>query len=147
MWGSRLTADDQNALWNLFSAISQPIVISEEEVRVASDLSSCGPAFLACLLEQFIDAAVMSTGMERETATELACEMMYGTARLMLEHSCSPSELQAKVSVPGGITAAALEVLRKSTRGAFRQVLYTTHEKFAEDLERVDTSLFPRERT
>lgn len=147
MWGSRLTEEDQTALWNLFSAISQPITILEDEVRVASDLSSCGPAFLACLLEQFIDAAVMSTGMERETATSLACEMMLGTARLMLEEPCSPSELQAKVSVPGGITAAALDVLRKSTRGAFLQVLYTTHQKFADDLDRVDSSLSPRERT
>lgn len=147
MWGSRLTKEDRSALWNLFSSISRPIEILEEEVRVASDISSCGPAFLANLLEQFIDAAVMSTGMERETATELACEMMLGTARLMLEHPLSPSELQARVSVPGGITAAALDVLRKSTRGAFLQVIYTTHEKFAEDLDRVDSSLFPRERT
>jgi competence protein ComER len=147
MWGSRLTPKDQAGLWELFSYISTPIEILEEEVRVASDISSCGPAFLACLLEQFIDAAVMSTGMERETAASLACEMMLGTARLLVELPCSPSELQARVSVPGGITAAALEVLRKSTRGAFTQVLYTTHEKFAEDLDRVDSSLFPRERT
>jgi competence protein ComER len=147
MWGSRLTEKDQQGLWNLFSAISRPIRIPEEEVRVASDLSSCGPAFMAYLLEQFIDAAVLSAGMERETATALACEMMLGSARLMLELPCSPSELQAKVSVPGGITSAALDSLRKSTRGAFLQVLYTTHEKFAEDLDRVDSSLFPRERT
>ncbi len=147
MWGTRLTEDDKQELWQLFSSISRPICVPEDEVRVASDLSSCGPAFMACLLEQFIDAAVLSAGMERETATALACEMMLGTARLMLELPCTPAELQARVSVPGGITAAALESLRKSTRGAFLQVLYTTHEKFAEDLDRVDSSLFPRERT
>jgi len=147
MWGSRLTETDKRGLWELFSSISRPICVPEDEVRVASDLSSCGPAFMAYLLEQFIDAAVLSTGMERDTATALACEMMLGTARFMLEYPCSPAELQARVSVPGGITAAALESLRKSTRGAFLQVLYTTHEKFAEDLDRVDSSLFPRERT
>lgn len=146
MWGTRLSEEDRSSLWNLFSTISRPIVVPEEEVRVASDISSCGPAFLAYVLEQFIDAAVMSTGMERETATALACEMMLGTAQLMLELPCSPAELQKRVSVPGGITAAALDVLRKSTRGVFLQVLYTTHEKFAEDLERVDSSLFPTER-
>ncbi|BBI34774.1 late competence protein ComER [Cohnella abietis] len=145
MWGTRLTTEDKTALWELFSTISKPIEILEEEVRVASDLSSCGPAFLANLLEQFIEAAVVSTGMERETATALACEMMLGTARLMVEYPCSPEELQARVSVPGGITAVALEVLQNSTQGAFLQVLHTTHEKFAEDLDRVDSSLFPRE--
>jgi len=147
MWGGRLSDEDKKELWTLFSSISRPVCVPEEEVRVASDLSSCGPAFLACLLEQFIDAAVLSAGMDRDTATTLAGEMMLGTARLMLELPCTPAELQAKVSVPGGITAAALESLRKSTRGAFHQVLYTTHEKFAEDLDRVDSSLFPRERT
>ncbi|MFC4599306.1 late competence protein ComER [Cohnella hongkongensis] len=147
MWGTRLTEEEKRGLWELFSSISRPVCVSEDEVRVASDLSSCGPAFLAYLLEQFVDAAVLTAGMERQTATALACEMMLGTARLMLELPCTPAELQARVSVPGGITAAALESLRKSTRGAFLQVLYTTHEKFAEDLDRVDSSLFPRERT
>lgn len=146
MWGSRLNAEDRAGLHRLFSSISQPIEIEEEEVRAASDLSSCGPAFLACLLDDFIVAAV-SMGMDRQTATQLASEMMLGTARLLLEYPCTPAELQAKVSVPGGITEVALDVLRKSTRGAFMQVLNTTHEKFAEDLERVEGALFPRERT
>jgi len=146
MWGSRLTPEDRSALCGLFAAISRPIEIDEDEVRAASDLSSCGPAFLAYLLDDFIIAAV-SMGMDRQTATALASEMMLGTARLLLEYPCTPGELQAKVSVPGGITEAALDVLRKSTRGAFMKVLNTTHEKFVEDLDRVEGSLFPRERT
>jgi competence protein ComER len=146
MWGSRLTQDDRAQLLRLFSSISRPIEIEEDEVRAASDMSSCGPAFLACLLEEFILAAV-AMGMDRQTATALALEMMLGTARMLIEFPCTPSELQARVSVPGGITEAALEVLRKSTRGAFMKVMDVTHEKFAEDLERVDFSLFPRERT
>lgn len=146
MWGSRLNADDRAGLLRLFSTISSPIEIEEDEVRAASDLSSCGPAFLAYLLDEFIVAAV-SMGMDRQTAMRLAGEMMLGTARMLLEYPCTPAELQAKVSVPGGITEVALDVLRKSTRGAFMQVLNTTHEKFAEDLERVEGALFPRERT
>lgn len=146
MWGSRLNSDDREQLLRLFSSISRPIEIEEEEVRAASDLSSCGPAFLAYLLDEFILAAV-SMGMDRQTATSLASEMMLGTARLLLEYPCTPAELQAKVTVPGGITEVALDVLRKSTRGAFIDVMNTTHEKFAEDLDRVESSLFPRERT
>ncbi|WEK53095.1 MAG: late competence protein ComER [Candidatus Cohnella colombiensis] len=146
MWGSRLTQLDRVELHQLLSAISRPIEIEESAVRAASDLSSCGPAFLAYVLEDFIVAAVLM-GMDRETATELAGEMMLGTARLLLERPCTPSELQAMVAVPGGITEAALQVLRKSTRGVFTQVLNTTHEKFTEDLDRVDSSLFPREYT
>ncbi|MBB6729765.1 late competence protein ComER [Cohnella zeiphila] len=141
MFGSRLEAEDRERLRSLFSAISQPLEIPEEEIRVASDLSSCGPAFMAQLLEQFVDAAVESTGIDRELATKLACEMLLGTARLMLEQGCDPAELQRRVSVPGGITAVALEELRRSTQGAFLRVLKVTHEKFAEDLIRVEASL------
>jgi competence protein ComER len=89
MWGSRLSNDDRLTLWNLFSRISRPVEIAEEEVRVASDLSSCGPAFFAYLLDQFIEAAVLETGMDRSIATSLASEMMYGTAKLLADQGLS----------------------------------------------------------
>jgi len=140
MFGSRLDAADRERLLGLFSAISRPVEIPEKDVRVASDLSSCGPAFMAQLLEQFIDAAA-SFGIGRPLAERLACEMLLGTARLLQEPDCGPAELQRRVSVPGGITAVALEELRQATRGAFLRVLRVTHGKFAEDVERVEASL------
>lgn len=143
MFGSRLTPEDRERLRRLFAKISRPVDIPEEEVRVASDLSSCGPAFMAYLLEQFVDAAAESTGMDRQLAATLALEMLAGTARWLRDTGGSPGELQRRVSVPGGITAAALEELRQATDGAFRRVLQTTHEKFAEDLRKVEKSLHP----
>ncbi|MCC3375652.1 late competence protein ComER [Cohnella sp. REN36] len=144
MYGTRLTPDDRSMVTALFATISRPIEIPEDEVRVASDLSSCGPAFMASLLEQFVDAAVDRAGMDRELAHRLAVEMLLGTARLLAEQGCSPAELQARVSVPGGITAAALSELREATAGAFERVLRTTHQKYAEDLEKVEASLARR---
>ncbi|RUS48556.1 late competence protein ComER [Cohnella sp. AR92] len=141
MFGSRLEERDRALLFRLFSAISRPVQIAEEDVRVASDIASCGPAFMANLLEQFIEAAVSTTGVSRETATVLARDMLLGTARLLQNAGCSPAELQKRVSVPGGITAVALEELKDATNGAFLRVLQATHAKFAEDLEKVDASL------
>lgn len=140
MFGSRLDGADREMLFRLFSYVSRPVEIPEEDIRVASDLSSCGPAFMAYLLEQFVEASVESTGIDRELAARLACEMLEGTSR-MLRDGYSPAQLQKRVSVPGGITAAALEELRKATDGAFHRVLRTTHEKFAEDLAKVEASL------
>lgn len=142
MWGTRLGPEDRALLLELFGAISRPVEIREEEVRAASDLSSCGPAFFACLLGQFAEAAVREAGMDRETAAILSAEMLLGTARLLVEKGCTTQELQAKVSVPGGITAVALEVLHAETSGAFPKVLRMTHEKYAEDLEKVENALF-----
>lgn len=141
MFGERLNGDDRDSLLGLFSAISRPVEIREEEVRVASDLSSCGPAFFSFLLEQFIEAAATETGMNRQTASTLACEMLLGTSRMLQKSGCSPAELQRRVSVPGGITAAALAELRDATKDAFPRVLRTTHEKFAEDVEKAESLL------
>lgn len=141
IWGTRLSSADRVMLRELFAAISRPVEIREADVRAASDLSSIGPAFFAYLLGAFVDAAVSQCGMDRRTAETLAPEMLLGTARLMLEQGFTPQELQARVSVPGGITAEALQQLRASTADAFEAVLRVTHEKFAADLEKVARSL------
>lgn len=146
MWGTHLDADDRNALTALFSTIGRPVEIREEDVRAASDISSCGPAFFAYLLGAFADAAVAQSGMERQTAITLASEMLLGTAQLLLEHGYSTTELQARVSVPGGITAAALETLQSETADAFTAVMRVTHGKYKEDLEKVARMLFPTSR-
>lgn len=143
MWGSRLDEGDRGLLTELFASISRPVVIREDDVRAASDLSSCGPAFFAYLLRSFADAAVLQAGIDKETATVLATEMLLGTARMLSEEGYSAEELQARVSVPGGITAAALEALEASASNAFPTVLRVTHEKFAEDLVKMDGLLAP----
>lgn len=141
MWGSRLNATDQIRLMQLLANIGRPVEIAERDVRIASDLSSIGPAFFAYLLEEFIDSAVARAGIDRAAAETLAKEMLLGTARLLVEQGFSPHELQSRVSVPGGITADALEVLKDGTLGAFGDVFRMTHEKFASDLEKVALSL------
>lgn len=141
IWGTRLNIADRMMLQELFAAISRPVEIREADVRAASDLSSIGPAFFAYLLGAFVDAAVAQCGMDRHTAETLSPEMLLGTARLMLEQGFSPQQLQARVSVPGGITAEALQQLQASTAGAFEAVFRVTHEKFAADLEKVAHTL------
>lgn len=143
MWGKRLESGDRDLLSSLFGTIGRLVEIREEDVRAASDISSCGPAFFAYLLGAFADAAAQQSGMARQTAIALASEMLLGTARLLLEHGYTTSELQARVSVPGGITAAALETLQSETGDAFAAVLRVTHAKFQEDLEKVARMLLP----
>ncbi len=140
IYGSRLDAIDQAMLEGLLSHISDPIRIEEQYTRVVSDLSSCGPAFMAYLLQQFVDAAVLETGIDRTDAVRLAGSMLHGTGLLLTEGGMTPETLQARVSVPGGITAAALRQLESEMTGVFERLIQTTHAKFREDLEKVDQS-------
>jgi competence protein ComER len=140
IYGSRLDAIDQAMLEGLLSHISEPIRIEEQYTRVVSDLSSCGPAFMAFLLQRFVDAAVLETGIDRIDAIRLAGNMLLGTGLLLTEGGMTPETLQARVSVPGGITATALLQLESELDGVFERLIQTTHAKFREDLEKVDQS-------
>lgn len=139
MYGSRINAEDRLLLENLLGFISRPLEIQESHVRITSDFSSCGPAFISFFLDQWIEAAVEMTGIGREKLTELAGEMLLGTGKLLTEGGFKPHELQERVAVPGGITAEALALLKQSLDGVFHQLISTTHAKYDEDLSKCNT--------
>lgn len=141
MYGKRMTERDKERLETLLSAISVPVRIDERHVRAGSDLTSIGPAMLACIVEQMVDAAVKRSGMSRREAERLACEMVLGTGLLLTSGRFSLSDVQQKISVPGGITAKALDALRQQTEGLFDDILATTHRKFDEDVAKANAIL------
>ncbi|SDI34708.1 late competence protein ComER [Natribacillus halophilus] len=114
------------------SQFSVPQIVSEETIRVSSDIVSCGPAFFGYLLEEMTTSAVRKTDLTKEQAERLAEEMMIGLGRLFSERLYSLETLQEKVKVPGGVTGVGIEVL-KQTEGVFDELFTATHEKFAED--------------
>lgn len=129
MYGSRLTAADRNLISCLLKSISQPIDIWEDDVRISSDLSSCGPAFFSFLLGAFASAAVRVGGISREQASELVKHMIYGVGKLLVEEDYSFEEIVQRVSVPGGVTAEGVKVLEQSAEGMFEEVFYATRQK------------------
>ncbi|MBB3108945.1 competence protein ComER [Paenibacillus phyllosphaerae] len=145
MFGSRLNAADRTRLLALLSHISDPLQIEESHTRIVSDLSSCGPAFMAFILQKFIDAAVEETGIGREEATAIASSMLRGTGHLLTDGGMSPEGLQTRVAVPGGITAKALALLSSELNGVFNAVIRTTHAKYQEDLTKVHDQLYGKE--
>ncbi len=138
VFGSRLHKEDRLVLLHLLSFIGVPLEISETHTRIASDFSSCGPAFLSYFLERWIDAAVEATGIDEMLISRLAGEMLLGTGRLLTEGEFTPQELQERVAVRGGITAEALNHLRSSLEGVFERLITTTHDKYDEDVAKLD---------
>lgn len=135
VFGDRLTAADRLALLGLLSYIGVPLQIDEHHTRIASDFSSCGPAFLGYFLERWITAAVETTGIDESVITRLAGEMLLGTGKLLTQGEFTPRQLQERVAVPGGITAQALAHLRLSLEGVFEHLIATTHDKYDEDVD------------
>lgn len=144
IFGSRINKKDRLLLLRLLSFISVPAEILENHTRIASDFSSCGPAFISYFIERWIAAAVEATGIEEALVSRLAGEMLLGTGKLLTEADFTPQELQERVAVRGGITAEALNHLRSSLEGVFERLITTTHDKYDEDVDRLN-SLFGRD--
>jgi competence protein ComER len=138
IYGGRMLREDMLEVERLLAYISEPIRIQEQFTRVTSDISSCGPAFFALILQKFIEAAVEETGITHAEANRLASEMLLGTGKLLTIGGFTPQELQKRVTVPGGITAAGLRLLEEKFDGVFNQLIHITHAKFAEDQKKVN---------
>lgn len=140
IYGKQITKAHQTELEKLLAYISEPIRIEESFTRIVSDISSCGPAFFAFLLQQFIEAAVEETGIARDEAMMIAGNMLLGTGLLLTEGGMTTEDVQQRVAVPGGITAQALAMLQRDTVGIFNNLIRTTHNKYYEDLEKVQAT-------
>ncbi|SHE10329.1 Pyrroline-5-carboxylate reductase [Chlamydia abortus] len=141
MFGERVSAAGRDDLLTLLANIGQPIEIEEKLTRVSSDISSCGPAFLAYFLEHFIRASVEETGINEQQASALAAQMLVGTGKLLTEGGFTPETLRQRVSVPGGITAEGLRLMEKELKDMFNQLFRITHAKYDEDVAKVASLL------
>lgn len=136
MAGSRLKSREKEQLFSLLSKISQPIWLEEKYTRVASDITSCGPAFISFLMERMACAAEEVTGLPQPQALTLITHMLAGTAAL-LENNMSLETLRQMVTVPGGVTAVGLAVLDEETKTLFHKLFKATHQKFDQDVQKV----------
>lgn len=83
--------------------------MSETELESATAISGCGPAYLF-LLAEVLEAAARSSGLKPEMAAALARQTITGAGALLAEGG-EPGDLRRAVTSPGGVTAAALDVL------------------------------------
>ncbi|TNJ67932.1 late competence protein ComER [Paenibacillus hemerocallicola] len=142
IYGERIDEQDRLSLEWMLGMIGKPVRVSERFTRVTSDISSCGPAFLAYFVQKLVDAAVQVTGVSREEATRLASEMVLGTGKLLNEGGFSPETLRQRVAVPGGIIEAGLELMERELDTTFIRLLQATHAKYDEDVEKVEHQFY-----
>jgi len=132
-FGKRVSEKEKEKLLEMATSFSTPVEIDESITRIASDLSSCGPAFMSFLLEQMIEASVQETNITRETATILVTDMMIGMGQLLTKNIYSLETLRKKVHVKGGVTGEGLKVLEEEIGEMFHHVFQKTYAKFLED--------------
>ncbi len=96
---------------SMLEPLGQPIWIDDEtQMDAVTALAGSGPAFVY----RFIDAlsqAGTELGLSAEQSTKMALNMVSGAAELAVRSDASPDVLAARVTSPGGTTAAGLSVL------------------------------------
>lgn len=95
----------------IFDAGGKSVHIADEALMDAvTAVSGTGPAYYYFFTEAIVEAA-KRIGLSRHYADLLARQTALGAARMMLETGEEPAQLRAKVTSPGGTTAAAMKTL------------------------------------
>jgi pyrroline-5-carboxylate reductase len=120
--GSHTGSDDLALARALFEAAAPVVTVVDDEglLDTITALSGSGPAYVFYLVEQMV-AAATAEGLNADEAHRLAVQTIVGAGALMRETGEAPAALRAKVTSPGGTTAAALTHLQSHDAGTLWQ--------------------------
>jgi competence protein ComER len=128
-WGTGVTDADRELTFSLFSAIGTPVEIEERHFEIYGDLTSCAPALVAAMMQEFAAAAVRREGVPPALATYLVLQTLIGTAWLLDRDDSGFDELIGRVATKGGITEEGVTVLRKRLPPVYDELLEVTLAK------------------
>lgn len=112
--GQRATAADRRRVAALLTCSGKARELPEGQFDAVTALSGSGPAFLASVLQAFVDGAV-ALGMPVDDALALAKQTLVGTAKVLSEGDASLPDFVRAVTSAKGTTAAGLAVLEASS--------------------------------
>ena len=117
--GTHATDDDMQIARTLFEAVGRVVTLDESQLDAVTGLSGSGPAYVMLIIEALADGGV-KVGLHRDTALLLAAQVVYGSAKLLLETGEHPGRLKDMVTSPGGTAIAGLHTLES---GGLRRTL------------------------
>ncbi len=130
--GDRLAPEDRHRLDELLGVLGTPKTIDDAHVRIASDFTSCAPAYIASLLQAWIKEAHTHTGISPAETQQYVALMLKGTAQLLTAGE-TLATIRQTICVPGGITAAGVRILDPESAALWNTVIHVTHAKFEEE--------------
>jgi len=113
-------SDAQVALGlKLFAPLGRVVELEEKHMDTVTGLSASGPAFVFVMIEALADGGV-ARGLPRQVAIDMASQMVFGAASMVLESGRHPAALKDDVTTPAGCTIAGILALED---GRIRSVL------------------------
>lgn len=113
LFSARADADFRAEVEAMLLALGAPIWLEDEaQMDAVTALAGSGPAFVYRFIDSLAQGGV-AAGLPPTVASNLALSMVEGAALLAAGAEESPAQLAARVTSPGGTTAAGLAVLDK----------------------------------
>lgn len=114
-----ISSGQMNLITQLANALGKSFWLpNEDDFDKATLLSGCGPAYLFTFIDA-LEKAGQALGLSMNLSRDLAVEMLAGSLDFYQSHSKSASALSQDVASPGGVTEAALEVLKSKESGLY----------------------------
>lgn len=117
--GTRATNSQVALARRIFEPLGRVQELEEKHMDTVTGLSASGPAFIYVIIEALADGAV-ARGLPRRIALEMAAQMVYGAASMVLASDRHPAALKDDVTTPAGCTIAGILALED---GRIRSVL------------------------
>jgi pyrroline-5-carboxylate reductase len=117
------TDADLEAACSLFDAVGKTVTLDEAHLDAVTGLSGSGPAYVMLFIEALADGGVRM-GLPRDVALTLATQVVYGSAKLLIDTGEHPARLREMVTSPAGTTIAGLTALEaRAVRGAIMEAV------------------------
>ncbi len=111
--GANACAADLDEAGKIFAALGKVYRFDESLIDAVTAVSGRGPAYLF-LFAECLQRAAIEAGLPESEAPGLVGQTLFGAAKLLVESEDDAATLRAKVTSPGGTTAAALAVFNDS---------------------------------
>lgn len=126
--GTRASEVDMEWAGSILGAVGTVVRVAETHLDAVTGLAGSGPAYLFLVAEALIDAGV-AAGLSRDVADALVRQLLTGSAALLAGGE-QPADLRARVTSPGGTTAAGIAVLEgHAVRTAFIDAVRAATER------------------
>ena len=99
-----VTPEDRKRLEPFLKSFGTVTEVAENEMGMASELTSCMPGFIAAIFSVLAEKARVHTNLPPAQIEAMLAQTLEGTGRLINQKNLSFSEVLARVATKGGIT-------------------------------------------
>ncbi|MBC1500051.1 pyrroline-5-carboxylate reductase [Listeria weihenstephanensis] len=133
----------ENQAWldEALGTFSSVMEVAEENIDLASDLTSSSPGFIAAIFEQFVQAAVRKSDLTEAQVFQMIRNSLAGTSKLLSEQGYTFDSLIKRVATKGGITAEGVDLSQDKLPAFFDELLVRTADKYADHHAKINEQI------